>query len=82
MINCRFTGNLAEGDALSPSLEAALESMLGFEWVGLTDLFEQSLCLLHYQANGTLPAACVCGSVAHGRRRFVRRLTNCRTCAH
>jgi len=35
------------------------------EWVGLTDLFDHSLCLLHYQANRSLPAACSCP--ANGR---------------
>eukprot|EP00536_Pseudo-nitzschia_multiseries_P000244 jgi/Psemu1/299932/fgenesh1_kg.3_\ len=30
------------------------------EWVGVTDLMEPSLCLLHYQANGTLPKVCDC----------------------
>ena len=39
-----------------------------FEWVGLTDLMEPSLCLLHYQANGSLPAACDCGSHARMHR--------------
>ena len=44
--------------------QAALDSLRSFEWVGLTDLFDHSLCLLHYQANGSLPAACDC---AHGK---------------
>merc|ERR1712183_408647 len=40
----------------------ALTSMRRFEWIGLTDLFEQSLCLLHFQANGSLPVLCDCSS--------------------
>ena len=52
----------SEGDALHPPAEAALAALDAFEWVGLTDLFDHSLCLLHYQANGTLPAACTCAT--------------------
>ena len=48
------------GDSLEPSLEAALASLHSFEWVGLTDLFEHSLCLLHYQAAGAMPTDCRC----------------------
>ena len=48
------------GDTVPPPLDAALAALHRFEWVGLTDLFDHSLCLLHYQANGTLPAACSC----------------------
>jgi hypothetical protein len=48
------------GDKVPPPLDAALAALHRFEWVGLTDLFDHSLCLLHYQANGTLPAACSC----------------------
>ena len=33
-----------------------------FEWVGLTDLMDVSLCLLHYQAGGALPAECQCSA--------------------
>jgi hypothetical protein len=49
-------------DALAPPLDDALAALRRFEWVGLTDLFEPSLCLLHYQANGSLPPACACDS--------------------
>lgn len=28
-----------------------LNALHRFEWIGLTDLFEPSLCLLHYQAS-------------------------------
>ena len=45
-----------------PSLDAALATLQRFEWVGLTDLFEHSICLLHFQANGSLPASCDCSS--------------------
>ena len=47
-------------DSLHPDLEAVLAALYHFEWVGLTDLFEPSLCLLHYQANRTLPRSCDC----------------------
>jgi hypothetical protein len=47
-------------DALRPPIHRALEILRQFEWVGLTDAMEPSLCLLHYQANRTLPAQCVC----------------------
>jgi len=50
------------GDSLHPVLDAALASVRRFEWIGLTDLFEPSLCLLHFQANGSLPASCDCKS--------------------
>ena len=49
-------------DTLAPPLADALASARAFEWVGITDLFEPSVCLLHYQANGSLPAACDCAS--------------------
>ena len=52
--------NFAAGDALAPALDEAIAALRRFEWVGLTDLFEPSLCLLHYQANGTLPPTCDC----------------------
>ncbi len=48
------------GDSLRPSTDAALTALRRFEWVGLTDLFDHSVCLLHFQANGSLPAACSC----------------------
>ena len=54
---------LDEGvDLLAPPIADAMAAMQRFEWIGLTDLFEPSLCLLHYQANGTLPSACACDS--------------------
>ena len=56
-------------DTLTPPLHAALESLRTFEWVGLTDLFEPSLCLLHYQANGTLPPRCNCRSPLRHEQR-------------
>ena len=59
-------GDDTRGDALAPSLQAALASLRRLEWVGLTDLMSESLCLLHYQANGSLPAACVCADEDHG----------------
>ncbi|CAJ1431126.1 unnamed protein product [Effrenium voratum] len=49
-------------------VEEALESLQQFHWVGLTDLMEQSVCLLHFQHNGTLPAACDCRSEADALR--------------
>ena len=107
-------------DSLQPDLDATLDALRRFEWVGITyvewsrcrrrrrrrreggggelcggdpsswchprkissrlfldfsifkfdipdlhrDLMEPSLCLLHYQANGSLPAVCECGSDA------------------
>lgn len=57
------------GDALSPRVDDALDAVRRFEWVGLTDLYDHSVCLLHYQANATLPAACHCGA-AGGRIRL------------
>ena len=39
-------------DQLPPPLAAALAILHRFDWVGLTDLYDQSVCLLHYQANG------------------------------
>ncbi|CAK9080736.1 unnamed protein product [Durusdinium trenchii] len=47
-------------EPLEPSLEEANRTLHEFDWVGLTDLYEHSMCLLHYQANGSLPAACDC----------------------
>ena len=51
-------------DSLQPDVNAALASVRNFEWVGLTDLFDHSLCLLHFQANGSLPNGCSCNSPA------------------
>ena len=45
---------LSNMDALEPNLEKALETLHRLEWVGITDLYHPSLCLLHYQANQTL----------------------------
>ena len=55
-----------------PPVDAALAALRRFEWVGLTDLFDHSLCLLHYQANGSLPASCSCrtGTLSLGLPRF------------
>ena len=45
-------GGSGEGgaDQLPPPLAAALATLHRFDWVGLTDLYDQSVCLLHYQA--------------------------------
>jgi len=48
------------GDSLRPPVDDALAVLRRFEWVGLTDLYDHSVCLLHFQANGSLPAACSC----------------------
>ncbi|CAK0795980.1 unnamed protein product, partial [Prorocentrum cordatum] len=56
------------GDSLHPPLDEALASMRRFEWIGLTDLFEPSLCLLHFQANRTLPESCDCASPSRNGR--------------
>ena len=66
--------NVAAGDALAPPLQA-IAALRRFEWVGLTDLFEPSLCLLHYQANGTLPPTCDCRARTRGRGRAPRTET-------
>ena len=55
-------------DPLEPPLDDALASLHRFEWFGLTDLFEHSLCLLHYQANQTLPASCDCDNKVPGTK--------------
>ena len=52
-------------DVLVPDADSAIAAMERMEWVGLTDLFEPSLCLLHYQSNGSLPEVSV---VANGRQ--------------
>ena len=52
-------------DLLEPDLDEALESLYRMEWVGITDLFHPSLCLLHFQANQTLPRACDCLNPEH-----------------
>lgn len=49
-------------DSLQPPLDATLAALHRFEWVGLTDLYEHSVCLLHFQANGSLPPSCDCNS--------------------
>ena len=58
------------GDALAPQLQDALDSLRSFEWVGLTDLMEHSLCVLHFQASGKLPSECQC-SASTGRLGLV-----------
>lgn len=55
-------------DRLAPGIDEAVAAMEKMEWVGVTDLFEPSLCLLHYQANGTIPPVCICGSSARASR--------------
>lgn len=42
-------------DTLEPDLEEALEALHRLEWIGLTDLFHESLCLLHFQTNKRSP---------------------------
>lgn len=66
---------IGSGDTIPPSIDAALATLHSFDWVGLTDLFDVSLCLLHFQANGSLPAACDCdapplGKITLGLPRF------------
>jgi len=65
-------GGVSSGDVLHPPVEQALAALDTFEWLGLTDLFDHSLCLLHYQANGSLPSACTCvnGAISLGLPRF------------
>eukprot|EP00931_Biecheleriopsis_adriatica_P115510 TRINITY_DN91299_c0_g1_i1.p1 TRINITY_DN91299_c0_g1~~TRINITY_DN91299_c0_g1_i1.p1 ORF type:complete len:392 (+),score=51.33 TRINITY_DN91299_c0_g1_i1:37-1176(+) len=58
------------GDSLHPDLHDALASMRRLEWVGLTDLFEPSLCLLHFQANRSLPASCDCNAPSRNGTRL------------
>lgn len=58
----RFLSDGGDVDSLEPPLQEALASLRRFEWVGITDLYEPSLCLLHYQANQTLPKTCDCDS--------------------
>ena len=47
---------LGEGaDSLRPNISniaQAEQALERFQWVGVTDLYEPSLCLLHYMANG------------------------------
>ncbi|KAL7545331.1 hypothetical protein ACHAWF_008682 [Thalassiosira exigua] len=38
-------------DSLEPDLEEALAMLHKMEWIGITDLYHPSLCLLHFQAN-------------------------------
>jgi hypothetical protein len=45
-----------------PNIDEALASLHRFEFVGLTDLFDMSMCLLAYQANRTLPPLCDCNA--------------------
>jgi hypothetical protein len=53
-------------DSLEPNLEEALEALRRMEWIGITDLYHPSLCLLHYQANQTLSAKdCDCRHKHH-----------------
>ena len=49
-------------DALEPDVNDAIATLRGMEFVGITDLMESSICLLHYQSNGTLPSVCDCNS--------------------
>ena len=60
-------------------MEAALASLQRFEWVGITDLFEPSLCLLHFQTNRTLPPSCDCNSPARQGRRPLGHWTETRS---
>ena len=52
-------------DSLDPNVDEALAALHQMEWIGLTDLFHPSLCLLHYQANQKLPEECNCRSPNH-----------------
>lgn len=48
----------------SPPLDTVLHNLETFSWVGIAELFSESLCLFQYRAKGSLPAACVCDSNA------------------
>ncbi|CAB9501839.1 expressed unknown protein [Seminavis robusta] len=63
--NDKHEQSSAAVDILEPDIEQALQSLHRMEWVGITDLFHPSLCLLHYQANQTLPQACDCNHKDH-----------------
>ena len=53
-------------DTLEPDLEEALEALHRLAWIGLTDLFHESLCLLHFQTNKTIPRSdCDCRHPDH-----------------
>ena len=53
-------------DSLEPNLEEALPALRRMEWIGITDLYHPSLCLLHYQSNQTLSAKdCDCRHKDH-----------------
>ena len=53
-------------DTLEPDLEEAVEALHRLEWIGLTDLYHESLCLLHYQTNQKLPLGdCNCRHQDH-----------------
>jgi len=54
-----YTRALTWDDA-SPSLDVALKNLKTFSWVGVTELFDESLCLFEYQVTGVLPSKCVC----------------------
>ena len=58
------------------TLDQAKRTLQTFEWVGVTELFHESLCLLFYQARGgRLPARCDCAS-QEGKKYEEARVTH------
>ena len=56
-------------DEVHPSLSAAIANMELLEVVGLTELFEESWCLLEYQLRGRLGSGCACDDAAESTPR-------------
>jgi len=47
-------------DEAAPPLSVALNNLKSFSWVGITELFDESMCVFEYRVTGTLPLKCVC----------------------
>ena len=47
-----------------PDLEEAVQTLNNdIEFLGITDLYPESLCLFHFYATGTMPPTCQCANV-------------------
>eukprot|EP00613_Pedinella_sp_CCMP2098_P037782 CAMPEP_0171803462 /NCGR_PEP_ID=MMETSP0991-20121206/73490_1 /TAXON_ID=483369 /ORGANISM="non described non described, Strain CCMP2098" /LENGTH=412 /DNA_ID=CAMNT_0012415569 /DNA_START=272 /DNA_END=1507 /DNA_ORIENTATION=+ len=47
-------------DGASPNLEEALQNLKSFAFVGLVELYSESMCLFQYRLSRTIPEECTC----------------------
>lgn len=67
-MSCLSAGSCEANHALvgePPSLEQALINLNDADFVGLTDFYHESICMLHYRREEELPVGCNCNEAAN-----------------